>query len=208
MVWFACLLMIALVAGLLAACAVDHRAGIWGLKPAAALVFVATGWLRGPDELWELMLFAGLVLGALGDVLLIPKRKDTFLLGLLAFLSGHLAYVLAFLWRGVLFEPVVIAAVLLAPVVFGVDRWLRPHVEEAMKLPVKVYARVIAAMVAAAVGTWAFHGDVRLPLGAALFLVSDLAVARDRFVVPGFENQLWGLPLYFGSQLLLASCIG
>jgi hypothetical protein len=29
-------------------------------------------------------------------------------------------------------------------------------------------------------------------------------VARDQFVAPGYKNRLWGLPLYFGSQMLLA----
>ena len=40
--------------------------------------------------------------------------------------------------------------------------------------------------------------------GAWGFAISDLAVARDQFVTPGYQNRLWGLPLYFGSQMLLA----
>ena len=36
------------------------------------------------------------------------------------------------------------------------------------------------------------------------FYLSDLAVARDRFVSPGFANALWGLPLYYVAQLLFA----
>jgi hypothetical protein len=32
-------------------------------------------------------------------------------------------------------------------------------------------------------------------------------VARDRFVAPGFVNRAWGLPLYFGAQLLFAFAI-
>ena len=43
--------------------------------------------------------------------------------------------------------------------------------------------------------------------GAAMFCVSDLSVARDRFVSPGFVNGAWGLPLYFGGQLLLAASV-
>jgi uncharacterized membrane protein YhhN len=43
--------------------------------------------------------------------------------------------------------------------------------------------------------------------GAALFYLSDLAVARQRFVAPGFENKLIGLPLYYAGQLLLASAV-
>ena len=40
--------------------------------------------------------------------------------------------------------------------------------------------------------------------GAVLFFVSDLAVARDRFIARTFANKAWGLPLYFSGQLLIA----
>jgi hypothetical protein len=40
--------------------------------------------------------------------------------------------------------------------------------------------------------------------GALGFMASDLSVAQARFVAPGFRHTAWGLPLYFGSQLLLA----
>jgi uncharacterized membrane protein YhhN len=61
------------------------------------------------------------------------------------------------------------------------------------------YIAVISTMLAAAAGT-------RVPLiavGALAFYFSDLSVARDRFVAPGFINRAWGLPLYYGAQLLL-----
>jgi len=45
-------------------------------------------------------------------------------------------------------------------------------------------------------------------LGALLFLLSDLAVARDRFVAPVFINRVWGLPMYFCGQLLFAFSVG
>jgi hypothetical protein len=41
-------------------------------------------------------------------------------------------------------------------------------------------------------------------VGALAFTASDVSVARDRFVQPAFHNRAWGLPLYFGAQLLLA----
>ena len=43
-----------------------------------------------------------------------------------------------------------------------------------------------------------------LAVGATLFYFSDLAVARQRFVVKSFWNKAWGLPLYFGGQVLIA----
>jgi hypothetical protein len=41
-------------------------------------------------------------------------------------------------------------------------------------------------------------------VGALLFYLSDFAVARDKFVAPGFWNGAWGLPFYFVAQLNLA----
>ena len=40
--------------------------------------------------------------------------------------------------------------------------------------------------------------------GARLFFVSDLTVARDRFVARASANKAWGLPAYFSGQLLIA----
>ena len=39
---------------------------------------------------------------------------------------------------------------------------------------------------------------------AVAFYLSDVSVARDRFVAPGFGNRIWGLPLYYAAQLLFA----
>jgi hypothetical protein len=48
----------------------------------------------------------------------------------------------------------------------------------------------------------ALWGNGVILAAAVAFYLSDLAVARDRFVAPGFRNRLWGLPLYYGAQLL------
>ena len=49
--------------------------------------------------------------------------------------------------------------------------------------------------------SWA---PILIAVGAIAFTISDLFVARERFVQTGFANGAIGLPLYFGSQLLLA----
>jgi len=38
----------------------------------------------------------------------------------------------------------------------------------------------------------------------ALFYVSDLSVARDRFVARAFVNRARGLPAYYAAQVLMA----
>lgn len=70
-----------------------------------------------------------------------------------------------------------------------------------LKLPVAAYSLVIAAMVATAL---AQPRGWTAPVGAVLFAVSDLAVARQRFVTESLANRLVGLPLYDAGQLLIA----
>lgn len=86
-------------------------------------------------------------------------------------------------------------------------RWLAPRAGRLAR-PVVAYVAVISAMVAAAVAHAAHTPDAPglALLGAALaFYVSDLGVARERFVVSGFVNKLVGQPLYFGAQLVFAA---
>lgn len=77
-----------------------------------------------------------------------------------------------------------------------------------MRVPVVAYVLVITTMVALAAGAASEHRSWALLVGAVAFYLSDLSVARDRFVAPGFANRVWGLPLYFFAQLLLASQAG
>ena len=44
--------------------------------------------------------------------------------------------------------------------------------------------------------------------GALAFYLSDLFVARHRFVQQGFSNRLAGLPLYYAGQFCLALSAG
>jgi hypothetical protein len=62
-------------------------------------------------------------------------------------------------------------------------------------------------MVAMAGGA-AWAGRPSLLFAAVLFYLSDLSVARDTFVAPGFVNRAWGLPLYYGAQLIFACSTG
>lgn len=174
----------------------------WLFKPAAALTFIVAALASGATaSTFGRVLLAGLLLAAAGDVLLIFRTRRSFLAGLVAFLLGHLAYAVAFAVRGVELPRVLLATGLLGAVAVPVLRWLWPHVERPMRGPVAAYVTVITAMVAFAAGT----GAPLLLVGAIAFYLSDLAVARERFVARGFVNRAWGLPLYFFAQLLLAT---
>lgn len=203
------LVMVVLVAVVLWATKTERSGVEWIAKPLAALTFIAAGWASGAlESLWGTVLFVGLVLAAIGDVLLIPRDERAFLAGLISFLLGHVAYAIAFGIRGLDLVWTAAAAGILAVVAVPVVRWLWPNVEAGMRVPVMAYVVVITAMVALAAGTLGAVGDPRVLTGAFVFYLSDLCVARDRFVQKGFANRLVGLPLYFGAQLVLASTPG
>ena len=62
-------------------------------------------------------------------------------------------------------------------------------------------------MLALSVGAGSATGQPVHFIAALGFAISDVSVARDRFVAPGFVNAAWGLPLYFASQLAFASSV-
>lgn len=177
-------------------------------KPLASTGFLGVALAAGAlDSRYGMLVLGALVLCWLGDVLLLWHAEAPFRAGLVSFLLGHVAFVAAFALRGVDSLWLVGAALLVAPVGWAALAWLRPHLPDSMRAPVLAYVVVISTMVAFAFGVFPTAGFVLLA-GALFFYVSDLAVARDRFVAPGFGNRLWGLPLYYGGTLLLAATAG
>jgi uncharacterized membrane protein YhhN len=154
----------------------------------------------GLDDRYADLLFAGLLLAALGDVLLIFPSSRTFLAGLIAFLLGHLAYVLAFATAG---QPALWAIPLALVAAFLLLCWLWPFFR-AWRVPVMAYLAVISLMLVFGLGV----GLPEVKLGAVLFYLSDIFVARQRFVRSDSLNPLIGLPLYYLGQYLLAFSLG
>src|SRR6185503_7785569 len=109
-----------------------------------------------------------------------------------------------FLARGIAFAWGVGAAFVVAAILVFVFRWLSPHLPAELRGAAYAYMGVISVMVVAALATFGAHGNAAIVVGAVAFYLSDLSVARDRFVAHEFVNRLWGLPLYFGAQLVLA----
>jgi uncharacterized membrane protein YhhN len=180
-------------------------------KMLAAATFVAYGVARVGDGTGSAALIAALVLSLVGDALLIPRgSKGFFLAGLGAFLAAHLAFVPAFAARGVSASAFAASTLVVALAAAGVLRWLRPHVHGTMWRAVVAYVVVICAMLCtsiAAVARAVTTNDVApaplLVLGTFLFWLSDLTIARQRFVAPGYANRAVGIPLYFFAQLVI-----
>lgn len=184
------------------------------LKTVLSLLFIAAALIQPrPLASYFLFLMAGLVCCLAGDVLLALPGQKAFRLGLVAFLLGHLAYILAFVRfsspGGVVFWAATVAVLAGSAFVF---HWLEPFLGR-MRGAVLAYVAAISTMLIAALavagnGGLASSGRAMVLLGASCFYLSDLFVARHRFVAPGFANRLYGLPLYYLGQFLLAFSVG
>ena len=183
------------------------------IKGSVSALFVLTAWMQPhPLPAYFHAVLVGLVFGLIGDICLALPGNRAFRIGLFAFLGGHILYVRAFAgltrpadWA----SPVQLVFLVAAGAAFW---WLRPHVGR-MRVPVVVYLVVITLMLA---GAWAVFrrsgpgatGGTIVWTGALCFYLSDLFVARQRFVTSQYLNRLIGLPLYYLGQFLLAFSVG
>lgn len=183
-------------------------------KPAASACFVALAMVladwQSVGSSYAAWIVAGLVFGAGGDVALMFPGQRSFLLGLVSFLLGHAAYVMACTalvppsaWAGPMaLVPIAAALIVLA--------YLWPHLGK-MRAPVLCYVATIVLMVVGALAVYQLHDKgftdqqaMLLLVGALLFFASDVAVAKSRFVNAQVWDRLWGLPAYYAGQLLIA----
>ena len=178
------------------------------LKPAAALGFILMALLWGNlDDLYGRLILFGLIACAAGDVFLLSRTSpNLFLAGMAAFALGHLSYLAVFI--AAQDTPFTTGRLVVTGLVIfafaGVFVWLKPHLPKEMRLPVIAYVIIILLMVITALGL-PMRGPLSLAMiGALMFAVSDIFVARDRFVSPTPKNALAITPLYFGAQALIA----
>ena len=186
----------------------ERLAGVLKLVAASSYVALALG--NGAlGSVYGQLILTALLLSWLGDAFLTGSGSRAFLAGLAAFFLAHLVFGLAFWTRGVAAGAGLWSGA--AMTVFGylILRWLgRAAISPRMRRPVVAYVVAIGLMVSLGLGTAALKASVPIAAGALLFTLSDVFVARDRFVKAGAINARLGLPIYFAAQLLLASSVG
>jgi len=178
-------------------------------KPLTTVLIIAVAAIaRTPvPAAYKALVAAGLSFSLLGDIALMFPEK-WFTAGLVAFLTAHVLYILAFNpGRG---HPVS-ASVFLPFVLYGLLMFfiLAPGLGK-MKPPVLVYIGAITVMAGFAAGRFVELGGARPLLafvGAILFLVSDSVLAYDRFGKKIAPAQVIILGTYFPAQLLIALSI-
>jgi uncharacterized membrane protein YhhN len=181
----------------------EARSAKVACKVVASTAFVALALACGaPGTIYGRVLLLAQALSWVGDLLLLSARDRVFLLGIGAFLLAHVAYAVAFATAPLAASWLALGACLMAATAVVTLRWLWPHLRSFYRVAVPAYVVALAVMATLAVGATAQRPLVAL--GALAFAASDISVARDRFVAPGFVNRAWGLPLYYAAQVLLA----
>ena len=179
-------------------------------KPVLSLGFILTALaLIVTWNYFSSLIIFGFIFAMAGDICLIfHENKRIFMVGLISFLAGHLFYCLAFFISAANLVPLIIAAPILAVLGFFIFKRLSPVLGK-MKIPVLAYIIVISLMV---LGAAALFGNTEINItcriliifGAILFYISDLFIARHRFVKEDYINRAFGLPLYYSAQYLIA----
>lgn len=178
-------------------------------KLIASTAFVAIAWrLDAAGSGYGRWILLALVLSWIGDALLLSDRGRVFLSGIFAFLLAHVAFAVAFLQLPIDRATFAIALAVMGAVGALMLHWLWPYLTAFYKPAVTAYVLALMAMTSPAIAASAATGRWQYAVGALAFAASDIAVARNRFVVPGPVNKAWGLPLYYMAQVLLALSVG
>ena len=180
---------------------------------AADTVLAATGhdrarWLTKP---WLMpVLMAGrdrpvqraLAFGAVGDAALLGSGEAAFTAGLVSFLAGHVAWIMALRQRPgggrLRARPALAAPHVAAFGAMNAYLWKRTGKN---RIPVIVYSAALLAMSLAALDS----GSSRTAAGGTLFLASDALLALERFGdlhLPAHEGLV--MATYTTAQALLA----
>ncbi|TGK49496.1 lysoplasmalogenase [Leptospira bouyouniensis] len=188
--------------------------GLLSVKPVLSSLFVVTAFFQIQGyTIYHSLILTGLILSLIGDICLIFFfHKKVFTAGLGAFLAGHVMYTIAFFRLGELgaiSNAVGGFFIIISVVIF---MHLKSHLGN-MRAPVLAYITIITAMVIGAV-SYSNQSAINITarylvlIGALLFYVSDIFVARHRFVQKEFLNRAIGLPMYYAAQFLFAISTG
>jgi uncharacterized membrane protein YhhN len=155
----------------------------------------------------------GILLSLAGDALLMISLDRFFLMGLVAFLMAHAAYIIGFniplpalsLW-GIVFAVMVSLGG--ARVIRRIVAALASKGQARMRTPVIVYSMVISIMLLSAMMklmdmTWNANAALLVSVGAFLFYISDIILAWNKFVAPIQHGRIYNIAAYHLGQIML-----
>ena len=187
------------------------------LKGAASLMFVLIGYndFQTVNNPFNRQFFYGLLFGMIGDILLnlryvFPKHgQKIFLAGILAFLIGHVLYLVALIpqarhvW---IWYCIIIGALAAGGLLAYIFKTMQ--VKKAFKIFGVFYLGAVFIMTAIALGIAVFTPTRRAiiyAIGAVLFTASDVVLIFNTFSgVTKFSLRITNLTLYYIGQILIA----
>ncbi|MBA8877618.1 lysoplasmalogenase [Phyllobacterium myrsinacearum] len=174
----------------------------------ALLLLMAVQTANPISKRYQWAIAAGLVFSLFGDIFLMVPQ-DLFVAGLICFLITHCAYLIA-LTSNVRIVAVPVTFVACAVLALGIVWGLWSSLPPELRIPVTVYAAVLALMGAQAISRaqQLATGPARLAaIGGILFLASDtlLAYGKFRFAIP--LGPLWVLTTYYAAQWFIARSV-
>lgn len=191
------------------------------IKGVASLCFVALGVLgalKCKDPVLAKMVVTGLVIGAVADVLLNLRYvfegkygKLAFLVGIVVFLAGHIAYIIAVLpYSGSFFPVAIVVGAVLATLLLY---WIFGRIEASPTFKGFGVFYVGAICILNCLALLALieqrnaHWFVFF-VGALLFLVSDIILIFNTFGPrKSFPMRVSNLMLYYIGQLMIAASL-
>ena len=179
-------------------------------KPLLMPLLALTYWfaVRGTG-CFELYLVIGLLCGFLGDTFLLGTSDKLFTCGLLAFLVGHIFYILTYHGSFTLdaMTPVgiIVPAVVYALLLWQIVKRLFPSLKKTDKPGVIVYMIVILLMSFTALQLALATGNWRPFAGSLLFVASDTMLAFQNFKFrPTPFSRVAVMSTYLLAQMLIA----
>ena len=183
------------------------RRTIFKIIASSAFVLIALQ-LSATTSSYGRLILTALALSWVGDVFLLSRQNRLFILGIASFLVSHIVFSIAFATRPLNAPALIAGFAVMSCIGIIVLGWLWRHLLSFYRVAVTAYVVAIIAMCTFAIAVSAASGNWILAMGALAFAASDVSVARDRFVAPGFSNRAWGLPLYYAAQITLALSVG
>ena len=187
------------------------------LKGTASLMFVLIGLnaYQTVNNPFNKQFLIGLIFGMIGDILLnlryvFPKQgQKIFLAGIVAFLIGHIMYLLALIPQAPhvwIWYCIILGALAAAALLTYIFKTM--EVKKTFKIFGIFYLGAVFIMTAIAIGIAVFTPSKRAiiyALGAILFTASDVVLIFNTFSgVSRFSLRITNLTLYYIGQILIA----
>jgi len=175
-------------------------------KPLTMILIISILFTGGIElEGFSFFIFWGLIFSLLGDMMLL-KPWYKFELGLVAFLIGHIFYIIAFIsYKGMDWD--IIPLLPLIGFALWLFRMIKPHLGKLL-IPVGSYMSVILLMVWQGMGIWLSEKNtfgLLIGSGASIFCVSDSILAYQRFMQRFKCGNTLSLLTYYIAQYLISS---